>query len=154
MNRLFLVACFATGVLAGPAQAATSYIKGFLQVRHPWTRVMPPGAEVAAGYLEIRNSSKESDRLVAAWTPAAERVEMHVMAREGGAMRMRQVESLNVPARKELVLRPNGAHLMIVGPRKIFVKGQRIPLVLRFERGGDVHVELEVRAAGATKPHH
>jgi len=154
MKRLFLVACFATGLLTGPAQAATSYIKGFLQVRHPWTRVMPAGADVAAGYLEIRNSSKESDRLIAAWTPSAERVEMHVMAREGGAMRMRKVESLNVPAHKELVLRPNGAHLMIVGPRKTFVKGQRIPLVLRFERGGEVHVDLEVRAAGTTKPRH
>ena len=154
MKRLILVACFAIGVLTGPAQAASSYIKGFLQVRHPWTRVIPAGANVSAVYLEIRNSGKESDRLIAASTPAAERVEMHVMAREGGAMRMRQVESLNVPARKQLVLRPNGAHLMIVGPTRTFVKGHRIPLVLRFERGGDVHVEVEVRAAGATKLHH
>jgi copper(I)-binding protein len=34
------------------------------------------------------------------------------------------------------------------------VKGQRIPLTLRFERGGDVRVELEVQPGGSTKPHH
>lgn len=154
MKPIFLVACIVAGALAGPVLAANSYIRGYLQVSHPWTRATPPGADVAAAYLDIRNTGKEKDRLIAASTPAAERVEMHVMAHEGGVMKMREVQSLDVPARKHLVLRPGGAHLMLVGPRKTFAKGQRIPLVLRFERGGDLHVELEVRAVGATKPHH
>jgi copper(I)-binding protein len=154
MKRLFLVACIAAGALAGPAAAANSYVKGFLQIRNAWIRATPPGADVTAAYLEIRNTGKERDRLVAASSPAAERVEMHVMAHEGGVMKMREVQSLDVPARKQLVLRPGGPHLMIIGPRNVFAKGQRIPLVLRFERGGDVQVHLEVRAAGATKPHH
>lgn len=154
MKRIFLFACVAAGALAGPADAANSYVKGFLQVHHAWTRVTPPGTDVAAGYLEIRNTGKEKDRLIAASTPAAQRVEMHVMTHEGGVMKMREVAGLDVPARKSLAFRPGGPHLMIVGPRKNFLKGQRIPLVLRFERGGDLHVELEVRAAAPAKPHH
>lgn len=154
MVRIFLAVCAAAGALAGPALAANSYVRGYLQVSHPWIRATPPGAEVAAAYLDIRNTGKEKDRLIAASTPAAERVEMHVMAREGGVMKMREVPGLDVPARKHLVLRPGGAHLMLVAPRKAFAKGQRIPLVLRFERGGEVRVELEVRTVGATKPRH
>lgn len=154
MKRIFLFACIAAATLAGPALAAKSYVKGYLQVSQAWTRAMPPGADVAAAYLDIRNTGKEKDRLIAASTPAAERVEMHMMAHEGGVMKMREVQSLDVPARKHLVLRSGGTHLMLVAPRKAFAKGQRIPLVLRFERGGELHVDLEVRAVAPAKSHH
>jgi copper(I)-binding protein len=154
MSKVFIAACVAVIAFASPPAAAHGYIKGNIQVRHPWTRATPPGAEVAAGYLEIRNTGRESDRVIGASTPVAERVEMHVMAREQGIMKMREVTSLEAPARKRLVLRPGGTHLMIVGLRKPFVKGQRIPLTLRFEHGGDVRVELEVQVGGSTKPHH
>jgi copper(I)-binding protein len=154
VSKVFIAACVAIVAFASPPAAAHGYIKGFIQVRHPWTRVTPPGAEVAAGYLEIRNTGRETDRVIGASTPVADRVELHVMASEQGIMKMREATSFEVPARKRLVLRPGGTHLMIVGLRKPFVKGQRIPLTLRFERGGDVHIELEVQAGGSTKPHH
>ncbi len=154
LNRILLTVFFAAAVLAGAPAAAHGYNKGYLQVRHPWTRATPPGAEVAGGYLEIRNSGKETDRMIGASTPVAARVELHVMTREQGIMKMREAASFEVPARKRLILRPDGTHLMLVGLRKPLAKGQRIPLTLRFERGGDVHIELEVQAAGSSKPHH
>jgi copper(I)-binding protein len=67
---------------------------------------------------------------------------------------MRETPGLELPARKHLVLRPGGSHLMLVGLKQPLLKGQRIPLTLRFERAGEVHVELEVLASGAAKPHH
>lgn len=144
----------AAGALAGPASAANTYVKGFLQVRNAWTRATAPGTDVTAGYLEIRNTGKQPDRLIAASTPAAERVELHVTSHEAGVAKMREVPALEVAARKQLALHPGGSHLMIVAPRRNFLKGQRIPLVLRFERGGEMHVELEVRATAPAKPHH
>jgi len=154
MRKVFLAACVAVVAFASPPAAGHGYIRGYIQVRHPWARATPPGAEVAAGYLEIRNTGRESDRVIGASTPAAERVEMHVSAREQGVMKMREVTSFEAPARKRLILKPGGTHLMIVGLRKPFVKGQRIPLTLRFERGGEVRVDLEVQPGGSTKPHH
>ena len=153
-GRIFLAACVAAGVLAEPAAAANAYIKGYIQVRHAWARATPPGAEVAAGYLEIRNTGKEADRVIGASTPAAARVELHTTAREGGVMKMREVTGFEVPAHKRLELRPSGSHLMLVGLRRPLVKGQRIPLTLHFERGGDLHVELEIHAAVSSKPRH
>ena len=154
MSQVFIAACVAAVAFASPLAAAHGYIKGNIEVRHPWTRATPPGAEVAAGYLEIRNTGREPDRVIGASTPAAGRVEMHVTASEKGVMKMREVTSFEAPARKRLTLRPNGTHLMIVGLKKPFVKGQRIPLTLRFERAGDVHIELEVQPGGSNKPHH
>jgi len=154
MEKIFIATCVAFVAFASPLAAAHGYIKGNIEVRHPWTRATPPGAEVAAGYLEIRNTGKEPDRVIGASTPAAERVELHMTASEKGVMKMREVTSVEAPARKRQVLRPGGTHLMIVGLKKPFVKGQRIPLTLRFERAGDVHVELEVQVGGSNKPHH
>ena len=153
-GRFFLAVCVAAGMLAEPAAAAKAYIKGTIQVRHATARATPPGAEVAAGYLEVRNTGKEADRLIGASTPAAARVELHATTREGGVMKMREVTAFEVPAKKRLELRSGGSHLMLVGLRKALVKGQRIPVTLRFERGGDLHVELEIHAAGSSKPHH
>lgn len=154
MNGVFFATFLAVAALATPPAAAHGYGKGELQVRHPWTRATPPGARVAAGYLELRNSGKEPDRVIGASTPAAERVELHVMSREGDIMKMREVKGFEVPARQRLVLRPGGSHLMIVGPGKPFVKGERIPLTLRFERAGELNIELEVQPADSAKPHH
>lgn len=127
-----------------------------LEVRDAWTRATPRAAPVAAGYLEVRNAGP-ADRLLGASSPYAERVELHVMAREGDVMKMREVAALDVPARGVLRLEPGGAHLMIMGPRRPFRPGARVPVTLRFERAGEVGVELEVRepgAAGHAHHHH
>lgn len=156
MKRLLLASAglAAAALLALGAAHAHGFEKGELSVRHPWTRATPPGATAAVGYLEIRNSGKEADRVVGAATPAAERVELHVLIREGDVAKMREVKDFPVPARERLLLRPGGSHLMIIGLKKPFVKGERVPLVLRFEKAGELQVELEVQAPDSRKAHH
>jgi copper(I)-binding protein len=154
VNQIFIAACIVMGVLASSAAAAHGYRKADLNVRHPWTRATPPGATIAAGYLEIRNSGKELDRLVGASTPYAERVELHVMVREGDVMKMREVQNFEIPAGQRLTLRPGAQHLMIIGLKKPLALDERIPLTLRFERAGEIRVELRVQSADSKKPHH
>lgn len=150
MVRLVLAAA----LLAQSTVLAHGFRQGEMSVRHPWTRATPPGASVAAGYLEIRNGAREPDRLVGAATPLAERVELHVLVREGSVVRMRQVKNLDIPARERLVLAPRGSHLMLVNIKRPFAAGERIPITLRFEKSGALEVELEVQPLGSTKPHH
>jgi copper(I)-binding protein len=134
--------------------AAHGYTAGDLQVRHPWARATPAGVAVAAGYLEIRNSGQQPDRVVGASTPAAERVEFHVQFQEGDVLKMREVKDFGVPARQRLTLRPGGSHLMLIGLKQPLVKGGRVPLTLRFERAGELQIELEVQPVDSRKPHH
>ena len=152
MSRLLAVAVLALAA-AVPA-AAHSYGKGEVQVRHPWSRASPPGATVAAGYLEIRNTGRRPDRLVGVATPAADRVEMHVLERAGDVVKMREAHSLEVPARQRFLLGPRGSHLMLIGLKQPLAKGDRVPLLLRFEHAGEIRVELEVQAADSRKAHH
>ena len=153
-HRLLLAVLLAAGIAGERPAAAHGYGEGDLQVRHPWTRATPPGATVAAGYLEIRNSGQQPERVMAASTPVAERVEFHIQIQEGDVLKMREVKDFPVPARQRLTLRPGGSHFMLVGLKQPLVKGQRVPLTLRFQRGGELQIELEVQPVDSRKPHH
>ena len=133
---------------------AHSHEKGDIEVRHPWSRATPPGAKLAVGYMEIRNRGSRPDRLLSASTAAAKRVEMHVTLREGEIMKMRQVPSFEIPAGERFALRPGGSHLMLVGLTRSLEKGGRLRMTLRFERAGELEIELEVQEAGSRHPGH
>lgn len=154
MRSTLLLAAALLALLPAAGSGAHGYEVGDLIVRHPWTRATPPGSKVAAGYLEIRNSGRQPDRLIGASTPAAERVELHVIVHQGDIRRMRAVEAFDLPPRERLALRPGGPHLMIMGLKRDFAKGERVPLTLRFEKAGELRVELEVQAIDSRKPHH
>jgi copper(I)-binding protein len=145
---LFLVLCHAG--LGWPH----SHEKGDIQVRHPWSRATPPGANVAVGYMEIRNAGNQPDRLIAAYTSMAKRVEMHITQREGEVMRMRQVQGFDIPARERVTLRSGGSHLMLVDIAQPLKKGERFTMRLRFERAGEMDVELEVQERGSRHARH
>ena len=133
---------------------AHNHEKGDIQIRHPWSRATAPGAKVAAGYMELRNSGAQPDRLLSAEPPVAKRVEMHVARRDGEVMKMRQVQSFEVPARERYEMRPGGSHLMLVDIARPLKKGERFPLKLRFERAGEIEVQVEVQDLGARHAHH
>ncbi|MCX8135061.1 MAG: copper chaperone PCu(A)C, partial [Roseococcus sp.] len=49
-------------------------------------------------------------------------------------------------------LQPGGLHLMLIGLTQPLVAGQSVPVTLRFERAGEVTIQLAVQAAGARQP--
>jgi periplasmic copper chaperone A len=124
-----------------------------IEVTDAWSRATPPGAKVAAGYLLMRNKAAAADKLVAASSPMAARVETHVTEKQGEVLRMREVKGYDVPAKGSFELKPSGAHLMLVDIKRPFKAGEKIPLVLRFEKAGEIKTDLEVRALGATGAH-
>lgn len=134
--------------------ALQAHAKGEIEVREAWSRATPPGAKVGVGYMEIRNAGAQPDRLVAASTPVAKRVEMHITQRDGEVMRMRQVQGFDIPARERVTLRAGGSHLMLVDLAQPLKKGERFTMKLRFERAGELDIELEVQEQGSRHPRH
>ncbi len=127
---------------------------GQVTVDAAWARATAPGSKVAAGYMTIRNAGAAPDRLMAASTPAASRVEMHVTSKDGDIARMREVRNYTVPARGAFELKPNGPHLMIVNLKAPLTAGGKLPLTLKFEKAGEVKAELQVRPLTAAGPAH
>jgi copper(I)-binding protein len=154
INRRSLL--LATGLLplAGVALAHDTITEvGALRIVNPWTRAAGQGMQ-GGGFLIIRNTAGEADRLISANSPAAGRLELHTHIRDGDVMRMRPVNDIPVPANGEVTLQPGGLHLMLIGLTRPMNDGQTIPVTLRFERAGEVTIELAVQAAGARQPAH
>lgn len=152
-RRTILASLLAAGpLLAGPAFAhnCTNEL-GPLRIETPWTRAALEGRQ-GAGFLTIRNTGAVADRLVAATSPVAGRVELHTHLRDGDVMRMRPVEDIPVPANDSVSLQPGGMHLMFVGLNRPLVAGETIPVTLRFAEAGEVTIQLPVQAAGARGP--
>lgn len=120
-----------------------------VKVEDPWARATPPGAKIGAAYMKI-TSGGAADRLVGASSPAAAKVELHVTEKKGDVMRMREVKAYDIPAKGSFELAPGGAHLMLVDLKAPLKEGAKVPMTLRFEKAGEVKVELQVRALGAS----
>lgn len=145
---LLSATALALACAAAPLAAQTAAQSG-IEVGQPWTRATAAGQGVGGGYLSLHNPGKSSDRLLGASSPAAERVELHRMAMEGDVMRMRPVESIDLPPGGRVELKPGGLHLMLMGLKQPLEAGKTVPLTLRFEKAGEVPVRLQVQAPGA-----
>ena len=127
------------------------------RVSNGWVRAPVPGQRAAGAYLEI--ASVRNAALVGAATPAAARVEMHETTTEGGVMRMRAVQKIELGAGQTVKLAPNGMHLMLFDLTRPLKVGDKVPLTLSVQEAAGaspatVQVELEVRAIAPSSHHH
>ncbi len=150
MNKLAAVAV-AAFLLGSPAMAH-DYKAGDLQIGHPWAR--PTAGKVGGAFMAIANTGSQPDRLLGATTSAAEKVELHQTIRDGDIMRMRPVDAIPVAPGEPVALKPGGLHIMLIGLKAPLKVGDTIPLILRFERAGEVKVDLAVQAGGGEAHSH
>lgn len=141
----------ATLLAANPAFAA-DYRAGAIRIDHPWARPTVSGQSAGGGFLTLDNSKGGADRLIAASSPAAERVELHSMAMEGDVMRMREIDAIDLPAGQTVALQPGGLHFMLMGLKKPLALGSRVPLTLRFEKAGEVRIEVSIENPPVAAP--
>jgi len=134
--RLSLIAV----VLAPAAAPAADAIR----VLDPWVRATLPGQKVGGVYMEIVSS--RDARLVGVSSPAAGSAEVHSMTMDGGTMRMRAVEALDLPAGTPVKLAPGGYHVMLFDLKKPLVAGQKVPLTLVIEETGKRAHRITVNA--------
>ncbi len=147
-RTLLAAACF--GALAAtPALHAQTAVK----VDGAWARPTVPGQAAGGGFLRITGGAT-ADRLVSASAGVSRTVELHTMVMEGDVMRMREIGAIDVPAGKTVELRPGGLHVMFIGLHEPLKVGDSFPLTLRFEKAGEVKVDMKVmtQAGGPAMP--
>ncbi|HLW92681.1 MAG TPA: copper chaperone PCu(A)C [Roseiarcus sp.] len=138
--------------MATPA-FAQQFTAGDITVETPWMRATPKGADVAAGYLTIRNAGAAADRLVSGSADFAGAVEVHKMTMTNGVMTMRLVaDGMEIPAKGAVTLSPNSYHLMFKGLKQPIVAGETLKATLTFEHAGALALEFKVSKIGAMSP--
>jgi periplasmic copper chaperone A len=139
-------------LLPGAAGAETFRV-GTIEVVDPWIPAPPRGAEVAGGYLAIRNAGGTPDRLLGGSADGAKQVEVHEMTMSDNVMRMRPVAGgLEIKPGATVTLTPGAYHLMLIGLDHPLAQGQRVKGTLQFEKAGKIDVEFGVEPVGATGP--
>jgi copper(I)-binding protein len=147
-------ALFAFAVLIAGGAHAHDFKAGTLTIIHPHARATPSAAPVAGGYMTIVNSGGEADRLLGGSAEFAARVEVHEMTMAGDVMKMRHLaDGLEIPAGGTVILKPGAVHIMFVKITERFEKDQIRPVLLRFEKAGEVEVDFVVEAMGASGNH-
>jgi periplasmic copper chaperone A len=132
-------------LITASAALAHDYELGSLVLEHPHAKATLPGAPVSGGYLTIRNTGAESDRLVSAEAAFAGKVEIHQMKMDGDVMQMRPVEGgLEIPAGGEVVLERGGFHIMFMQMSGPLEAGSKQNVTLTFEKAGKIEVEFAV----------
>jgi copper(I)-binding protein len=119
-----------------------------LEISRPWARESTIVDGTSGGFFTVVNTG-DADRLLAASTDAAEKVEIHAIKVVGPDIKMRPMENgLACPAGTTIVLKPRGYHLLMTGLKAPLVVGAKLPVTLTFEKAGSRTVELVIEAPG------
>jgi copper(I)-binding protein len=121
-------------------------------VQDAWARPTVQGQIVGGGYFRI-DGGATNDRLLGVSADIAQSVELHTMRMDGDVMRMRQLNSVEVPARQTVEFKPGGMHVMLIGLKTPLKVGNSFPMTLRFEKAGAVSVNVRVLPAPPSAEH-
>jgi copper(I)-binding protein len=166
VKRAFVM-CVALVLLASLAACSTTSSGAQIQAEDVWSRpaiamAEPAATEPSAGsmggdqgmgmtgtgavFMRLVNEGREPDRLVGGRTDVAKVVEVHETVLQGDVMKMQMLsDGLDVPARGEVLLKPGGYHLMLIGMQRNLEVGDTFTIDLQFEKSGTIEVEAEVR---------
>ncbi|MCU7906219.1 MAG: copper chaperone PCu(A)C [Candidatus Thiodiazotropha sp. (ex Epidulcina cf. delphinae)] len=114
-------------------------------VQDPYVRAVPPGQPNSASFMSLHNPGEQGHVLIGASSPVAEVAELHTHTMEGGMMRMRKMEKVELPGGGHVSLEPGGLHVMMIGLKQKLVPGEIVSLRLLFEDGSQLKVDAPVR---------
>lgn len=122
-----------------------SFSSGLVVVTGAYLRATPPGAKAAAAYMTLSNIGNETDTLTSVTSEAAANVALHSMTMKDGVMEMAKVEGdLSILPGENIVLEPKGLHLMLTGLEQSFDEGACLEMILHFDKGKDLPIELNI----------
>ncbi|WP_412480484.1 copper chaperone PCu(A)C [Azonexus sp. IMCC34839] len=139
MKHLSLLAAgllVSLGALAGAADNVT--------VQEPYVRLAPPNAPATGAFMVIKNNGDKDVKVVKASNPASKVTELHNHINEGGVMKMRPVQAIDVKAKGEAVLKPGSLHVMLIDLKGPMKEGDSVPITLTFDDGSSKQVDAKV----------
>ncbi len=112
-----------------------------------WVRATP-GADVAAAYLTLRNTSAKPIVVTGVHSPLAAHAMIHETSLEGGQSRMRAREQVVLAPGQTLKFEPGGLHIMLSGLKQPLTMSLGVPLVIELAGGTAIQVTAPVRPMG------
>jgi len=121
-------------------------------LRDAWVAEPPPGALTTVAYGVLTNAGPDVVEIVAASSPACERVEMHRTTHREGVVGMEPLDRITLAPGESVHFEPGATHWMLIRPRAL-AHGDEVELTLELADGSRVRLRLPVERRG-TAPHH
>jgi len=147
-----ILAGFVVLVLSAEIADAIDLNKSGISVSQAWSRATPATFKMGAAYLTLLGANKAADRLIGVSSPDAGRVEIHRHGTKDGAMKMTRIDSVVIPARKSVIFKTGGLHLMLFDLKHRLIAGHDLKLILEFEKAGRVEVRAKIEPAWSLGP--
>ena len=137
--------------IAPPAANAHSIKKKGLEIDHPWTRE-EKDLTTASVHMTIKNRSGRPDRLLAASTPSADKVELLDAGDVVLDQRSAAARSFVIKPGSDLELHPKGLRLVLRGVKQRFHPYDYFTMTLVFEKAGRVDIDVMIEEAETEAP--
>ena len=115
-------------------------------IEDAYVRHLPPTQTVTGAFMVFKNITNSDRAVISAQSNVADKVELHTHIHENGVMRMRQVEKIDVPAGGEVILKPGGYHVMLIGLKQPLDLGQVVEIQFNFDDGSSEKIQAEVKS--------
>lgn len=116
-------------LLATIAFAAASSAFAHVSVSNAWARASVAGQQATGVFMDLR-SGHNNAKLVGVKTEAAASAEIHEMSMQDNVMKMRAVQSVDLPNGQTVNLKPGAFHIMLMGLKQPLNAGDNVQLTL------------------------
>ena len=141
----------AAPLLAAFALLGSAVAHAEVTVAEPWVRATVPAQKATGAFMHLKSDADA--RLVSAASPVAGVVEIHEMFMDKDVMKMSPIPGLDLPAGRDVELKPGGYHVMLMDLKQQLKAGETVPVTLVVEgpdgQRENVEVQAPVRALGA-----
>jgi hypothetical protein len=157
INKLFfglvfvlLTACATT--MPQTRQMGTSASSGNIAITNAWTR--QNAGPNSAAYMVIENKAATADMLVAGSAKNVGKVTFHeTQTKDGVSLMLPIKDGMTIPAKGKLELKPGSFHIMLEEIKENFKVGETLPIVLKFQSGAELSLNLPIFEPGADPTH-
>jgi len=151
-SSLFLIiAVFLAGCAPAPAvkplasQGGIEIIQAVVRLPGDASTGRKNDAATLAGYITMRNTGSSADTLLGVQADFAGLSMLHEsFVDSNGVAGMNMVTAIVIPAGQQLELKPGGFHVMFVGLKQDLKVGERVTVILQFQKAGAIRVAAQV----------
>ncbi len=119
-----------------------------MKVMEAWTHPTSTDTKSVEVYLTIQNRMGAPDTLTNVTTYVAESATIMTTTNVNGVYSSAQVQFLPIEADKDLVMRKNKTYILLEKLKQPLVAGEKFPVTLTFEKGGQVLEDVHIQPAG------
>lgn len=131
--------------LLTPFAEARDNLAKRVTVSNLYVQAVPPVASNTAAYMKLNNGNKNDIRLIRVSSPVCRSAELHRSVYKEGLMKMSHVDGIMIKGHENIILKPEGFHIMLIDLKKPLKIGDKVPITLNFNDGSSLTIEAKVR---------